>query len=110
MPRYIIKLTGKEGDFYMEWSTIVDAPVTYGMSLEAFKEHIKEEYGNQGLGELPRRLERVEQYGSSSIARESAADIVRQNRAGPNERSLRLHEVYLAYCLRTPIRGGWLPE
>jgi len=31
MPRYIIKLE----DYYLEWSTVVDAPVTFGATWAA---------------------------------------------------------------------------
>lgn len=40
MPRFIIKLTDpKDGlSYYLIWSTVVDAPVTYGLSLDEIKE------------------------------------------------------------------------
>ncbi len=51
MPKYIIKITDPKDntDYFMEWSTVVDAPITYGCSLEEFKEYYKKEYGNQGM-------------------------------------------------------------
>ena len=44
MPRFIIKITDEKDnkDYYMMWSTVVDAPVTYGLSLDEFKEYFKE--------------------------------------------------------------------
>lgn len=68
MSRYIIKLTDKRDlkDYYLEWSTIVDAPVTYGMYLEGFKAYYQQEYGRSGMRELPERLKRVEEKGTSA--------------------------------------------
>lgn len=52
MPRYICKLQDGDTAYYMEWSTVVDAPVTFGMTLEEFMEHYREEYGKRGLMEM----------------------------------------------------------
>jgi hypothetical protein len=39
MPTYICKFQDGEKAYYLEWSTIVDAPITTGMSLQEFKQH-----------------------------------------------------------------------
>jgi len=106
MPKFIVKLEG----YYFEYSTIVDAPVTFGMSLDEFKEYYQVEYGRQGMNGLPERLERVEAKGSSAIDREDATDTLSGNRAGPNESELTVEQIYQAYCLRQPILDGWLPD
>lgn len=102
MGRGIVKIK----DHYLEWSTIVDAPVTFGMSLAELEEHIRYEYGRSGLRDLPERLARVEQYGTSFIGT-SVEDVLRGNRAGPDEQALTADEIYQAYCLCEPIRDGW---
>lgn len=63
MPSFIIKVKDEKfnKDYYMEWSTIVDAPVTYGMSLDEFKEYYKEQYGIKGMEGLEDRMTRVEE-------------------------------------------------
>jgi hypothetical protein len=94
MPRYIIKLADK----YLEWSTIVDAPVTNGMSLEEFKEYYKSEYGVQGLNGLEERLKRVEEKGTSSIYEGSVDEVISGNRAGDNEKKLTKEEIIEKYC------------
>lgn len=105
MPRYIVKLK----NHYLEYSTIVDAPVTWGMPLEEFKKYYQQEYGLDGMRSLPERLERVEAKGTSSQLDDSAEDCLSCNRAGPDETELTVDEIYQAYCLRQPVRG-WLPE
>lgn len=108
---FIIKLTSrKDGDFYLEWSTVVDAPITYGMRRGDFEDYYRQQNSERVMTELAARMERVEQTGSSTMNGDSARDLIYGNRAGPNERSLHYWEIYRAYCLRQPIRNGWLPE
>lgn len=38
MPRYIVKLERDDREWLLVWSTVVDAPVTRGMSREEFAE------------------------------------------------------------------------
>jgi hypothetical protein len=49
MPSYIIKLEDK----YVVWSTIVDAPISRGMSKEKLSQYIEFHYGEGGLTDLP---------------------------------------------------------
>lgn len=103
MPRYLVKLE----DYYLEWSTIVDAPVTFGMKLDEFEKYYQEMYGIEGVRNLPYRLERVEMFGTSSITPTSAEEMIKGNRAGPNEEPLTVDEIFKAYCLQQPIKDGW---
>ena len=93
MGQHIVKLEGK----YLLWSTIVDAPITYGMTLTELKAYVKEESGNEGLRELPKRLERVEQKGTSALNRDSADDTIWLNRAGKDETRLTRAEFVATY-------------
>lgn len=105
MPRYIMKLKDdKSGnDYYLEWSTVVDAPVTPGMLLEEFKEYYKEEYGNNGMEILKARLERVEEKG---ISAHPPFDVLEEyfesNRAGEKESTLNKKQIIEKYCLNRP--------
>ncbi len=47
----IIKLVDDQDgqEYYMEWSSMADAPLSYGMPLIEFREHYKEHYGTTGL-------------------------------------------------------------
>ena len=90
MGKCIVKIKDK----YFEWSTIVDAPVTYGMNKEELRNYIKEEYGNRGLRELPQRLERVEEKGASWQSGANLEDTIRLNRAGENEETITKEGIY----------------
>lgn len=81
MPRIICKLDG----LYFEWSTIVDAPLTYGMTLDEFTNYYRGTYGTEGLATLPERLTRVEAKGCSSLLHTSIDDLIAWNRAGEDE-------------------------
>lgn len=107
MPRYIVKMEKDGTEAYMEWSTIVDAPVTYLMSLEEFKDYYREEYGRRGVGDLEDRMSRVEKTGIS------AHDGVREydslweyNRAGENETHLTKDEIWQKYYVDRPKGDG----
>lgn len=80
------------------WSTVVDAPITYGMTEAALREYIKEEEGQSGLRELDDRLERVRTKGTSSYDDATWQDTIRFNRAGPNETELDIAGIWAAYA------------
>jgi hypothetical protein len=103
MARFIVKLH----EHYFEYSTIVDAPVTMGMSRAEFDEYYQDVYGTNGMRDLPERMERVEAKGTSAHGDKDAADTLFLNRAGPDETELTVDEIYQAYCLMQPVRG-WI--
>lgn len=96
MGSYIVKLEDK----YLVWSSTVDAPVTFGMTLDEFREYYKEEHGREGLRELPFRLERVDAKGTSAHDDENANDTIWLNRAGPDETVLHREEIIEFYIRR----------
>jgi hypothetical protein len=104
MPRYIVKLTDEKTNtnYYLEWSTVVDAPITYGMSLEEFNDYYKEEYGNSGLEQLAARMERVEQKGTSSMLDASADEVISFNRAGDGETCITKEQIIQKFCIDRP--------
>lgn len=108
MPQFIIKLhDDKENkDYFLMWSTIVDAPITFGMSLKEFQEYYKYEYGASGMEKLPERLARVEQSGCSAREPSDSLDeLLKFNRAGRNEKNLNKEGILEHYC-RNPAE--WL--
>lgn len=98
MPRYICKFIDGDKSYYLEWSTIVDAPVTSGMSLEEFRGYFRDEYGRKSMADLEDRLKRVEEKGTSSIMHDSVDDVIALNRAGKEETRLTLEQIIEGYC------------
>jgi hypothetical protein len=90
MSRFICKLIDEKDNkaYYFEWSTVVDAPVSYGMSLVDFKIYYQNQYGYDGISELSERLKRVEEKGTSSLIDDNIDDLIRCNRAGEREKRL----------------------
>ena len=95
MGRYIIKID----DLYFEWSTIVDAPVTWGMTENELVEHIRFRYGQEGIDELPKRLSRVQQNGTSAYGL-TLDELIVGNRSGDNETPLSKEELYKKFSNR----------
>lgn len=102
MGRFLIKLNDKKKSYYMEWSTVVDAPTTYGLSLRELKSYIKDEYGNEGLRDLPMRLERIKEHNHSLYSKETVNELIRGNRAGKNERKISVKQIIEDYCINRP--------
>ena len=102
MPRYIIKLPCDGEDFYLEWSSIVDAPVTSGMTLEEFEAYYREQYGQCGMDRLPERMERVNETGASDgLNRDPVEDWIAFNYAGDDGRQITVDEIVDKY-IRQP--------
>lgn len=94
MPKHIVKIRDK----YFEWSTVVDAPTTYGMTETELHEHVRFHHGEEGMKELPERMERVAAKGTSSHMDTSLAELLQCNRAGEGEKHLTEDEIYAAYA------------
>lgn len=88
MPRYI----GKIDDRYFEFSTIVDAPVTYLMPRKEFEAYYLVEYGNSAMYKLAERLERADAKGTSSMMDDSFEEMISCNRYGDGETCLSVGE------------------
>lgn len=110
MPRYICKVVVDGSPYYLEWSTVVDAPVTYGLPLEEFTAYYQERYGSgdmepflyDGLSEFGRRLDRVNAQGTSCMLGQSFEELTRFNRAGDNETQLSYEEIVDKYVRNRP--------
>lgn len=71
MGRFLIKVADDE---FIEWSTVVDAPITYVLSKKEMAVHLQEEYGDHGLRESNVALERAEEFGHSARVGERTAE------------------------------------
>lgn len=83
---------------FLEWSSVVDAPVTYGMPRAQFDSYMREEHGRHYFeNDHPRLMARAVKYGTSSRIHPSLEDLVSFNRAGPKESCLTLDEILSRY-------------
>ena len=98
----ILKIGGK----YLLWSTISDAPVSYGMTLDELRAHVKEETGRRGLLELERRLMRVEEKGTSFYQDRCVEDTIQFNYAGEDRTCLAIDQIEQHFIKRV----GALPR
>lgn len=105
MGKPIIKLSDGERDWYMEWSTISDGPASWGMTLDEFKAHYREQLIKEGMRELDGRLKRVEVTGTSSMTDDSVDETISLNRAGKNETELTKDQIVDYYCRYRPTGG-----
>lgn len=94
MPRCIVKL--KE-DTYVEWSTIVDAPVTYILTRKEMLKYLDERYGTVSFEENRERLDRTDKNGTSFHEMTHAEELICSNRAGENEEKITLEQILERY-------------
>ena len=104
MGRGIIKLEKGGESRYLEWSTIVDAPVTWGMTLDEFKEYYRDEYGAEGMRRLAERMARTELKGTSFYLDADVSHTIRHNRAGDCEACLAPDQIWEKYVDRAPSK------
>lgn len=98
MANFIVKIPHNGKDYYLIWCTMTDSPATYGCSLASLKNYYKKEYGEKGLLDLSRRLQRVEEKGVSSHIHDSFEELIGCNRAGNNEEELTMQQIIEKYC------------
>jgi hypothetical protein len=97
MARCLVKLADNE---YVEWSTVVDAPVTAVGTRDEIVKHARDEFGRQGASNIEERLQRCEERGHSAMwpgAGDSVEDLIRGNRAGEGEAEVTLDEIRHLY-------------
>ncbi len=86
-------------EYFMDWSTIADGPITDGMKEGEFREYYAKEYGDYSMEGLSDRLERARISGSSSRLSVSLEDFLGYNRAGENETCLTLDQIVQKYIV-----------
>lgn len=104
MPRHIVHHDG----WFFEWSTIVDAPVSIGMRRQEFKVYYLERHGLAAMLDLPWRLDRAVEFGTSLDTATSARDLIEFNRAGIDGTDLPFEDVIREVCVdrRRRIENG----
>lgn len=94
MAKAIVKLAD---DKYVEWSSVVDAPVSCVMSRKDMREYLHETYGMASVAGNLERLDRADEHGTSFHTPTPASAVAGFNRAGPNETKLSLEEIIKQY-------------
>jgi len=94
MPRFIVRLAE---DKYVEWSTIVDAPVTFIVSREQMLQYLDSWHGHSSYAENRARLDRADKNGTSAMSPLSMEELIRENRAGEKEKCISLEEIIERY-------------
>jgi len=100
MPRYICQFEDGDQRWLLEWSTIVEAPVTWGMTEEEFRSYYQTKYGTDEMEKLGERLARVEAKGTSARHYDDLDDLIFSNRAGHREAHLDKEGIIEFYCRR----------
>lgn len=91
MARCSVKLGPNQ---YVEWSTIVDAPITYIQTRDEHAQYLREEYGKSYEDHIEARLARTDRNGTSWRGRDvSLEDQLECNRALPGEKHATLEEI-----------------
>lgn len=92
MPRYTVKLTNEKEneEYYLEWSSVVDAPITKGMTRNEFIEWFKTEYGEQY----------VQEWLNNENNFADIENFLKYNSAGENDEELTKEEIFELYCVK----------
>jgi hypothetical protein len=95
---------------YNIYTTIADGPCyESALTLDQLTEVIRMDLGEQGLRDLPARLDRAHRTGCSSMADpDTLEECISCNRAGPNETRLSFDEFvakYLTLPSNAKVRG-----
>lgn len=106
MGRGIIALKDKqENVYYLDWSTICDAPVTNGMTRKELIQYLAENRGYKKCRcgcncAAEAVLAHIDKYGHSWTGlSKPVEDIISHNRAGTGDTSLTIDELIQYYCL-----------
>ena len=103
MGRVLCKIPHEGKDYYLVWSTIVDAFITYGMSLEEFTEWMREEEGRRYMEmDHNRRMEKVEMFGTSSAFNKSPEELISLNHCGPKQQRITMEGIIYDLITRRP--------
>jgi hypothetical protein len=103
MGRAVVKIK----DRYFEWSSIVDAPISYGMTFEQLMGYYRYQYGQSGVEGLERDRAKLEETGTT-YRRHTAEEVIDMNRAGENEEKLTADEIYERFRGEVEMIADWM--
>lgn len=103
MPKFVVKLKDK----YLEWSTVVAAPVTRGMTREQMARYLFQRETELAERNVEEVLSKADEYGTSRFPwEEGVRTAIVDNRAGDDEVEITLDEIYEKYCTPKADGGG----
>lgn len=87
-------------EYIIEWSNISNYFISYGMSEDQYREHCREEYGNEFMiNEFEDDLKRINKTGSNSRTGLTTLDYcINNNFNGKNEDTMSKEEILENYC------------
>lgn len=97
MAKFFIKINDGKRDWYLHWSTVVDAPTSRGMSYEELKKYVEEKDGENGLKLFDSNSKNFDRTGTSSPGI-TLDDLLCHNRAGVNETTANKEEILNGFC------------
>lgn len=93
-------ICSKDGAFFV-WSTEISAPITPGLSEDAFRAYYQAEYGKRGSEGLEQRMLRARERGTE-LQFTNLKTLVQYNHLGPQYSSLSLEEI-MVYIHTMPV-------
>lgn len=92
---HIVKLPNGN---YLVWSSVADAPLSYGLPSDAFADFARDEYGHIFNGaSLETKMALADRLGSSRPGYETLEELIAGNCAGIDGSSLTLDEIVEVY-------------
>lgn len=110
MARFPIRLDHEGDKWYLIWSTIVDAPVTYGLTWHELVRYVRRAQGTEGVSELFNHKGGLDELGVPHDGYGTLKTILASNRAGPYEKRLTKLELIEQYCIQPDKSEEGKPE
>ena len=97
--KFIIRLNDGERDYFLEWSTVVEAPTTIGLDEGEMRALLLKEGIEDLKKEIAERMKRAKDKKANSGHYGTTLDkIIRFNRAGNQDKCLTKEELIETYC------------
>lgn len=94
MERFIVKLDKNK---YVEWSSVVDAPVTFILNKEEMLSYLDEMHGKISFSKNRKDIDMADRKGTSSLIYNDVKLLLSCNGAGEKEESISLDEILKKY-------------
>lgn len=96
--RCIIKLKKDDQEWYLEWSSTIDAPITFAMSKEEMTIWLRKQRWFDF--EIENLMKQLDKTGCGLPNVKSVEDLIKDNRAGENKECLTYEQIVEKFCLK----------